>query len=162
MKPPLTKTAQKKKDTEKRKKVRAAKKAVTDLEQLLAFVWRFICYERAGRKCEVCGTPYERGDFRLQAHHLVKRSQSKRLQLDPMNSMALCPGHHMAADRDPIWALGLANELRGVGEYLVRERRNMSKIRADEIIYGLLRACDLHALSDPRIDELRTYHEKSE
>lgn len=156
-----TKSAQKKRATEKRKKAREVKAAIKKLDTLMADVWRLICYERAGRTCECpgCGRTFQRGDFQLQAHHVIKRSQSKRLQLDPLNSLALCAGHHQYADRDQAWGLAIVNELRGCAEYLLRARRDLTKVQTHSVICGLLREADLHAIDDPKIDELRSYAE---
>lgn len=154
----LSKAAQKKRDIAKRKRQRAAKKAVNDLENLVAYVWRFICFERAGRACEVCGLEFERGSFDLQAHHVVKRSRSGRLLLDPVNSLALCKGHHQFADRDEIWGLAIVDELRpGSADYLLKARRSPKKVPIHDAITVLLATCDELGLSDAKIDELREF-----
>lgn len=158
---------------ERRERVRTAKTRVTDRKRAsralktakkkgaerLTYLWRWVCFERAGRCCQICGKgPFEQGDFQLQAHHIVKRSQSKRLQLDPFNSAALCAGCHMAADRDPIRTLAVLDEwwikappkavggssgffwsgLPRVSTYLLKERRKTEQRNAEEIEERLL------------------------
>lgn len=103
---------------------RKAKTASRQARLNLESMWRWIVFERAGRKCEACGKAFKRGDFQLQAHHLVKRSQSVRLRLDHRNGLALCAGHHQYADRDTTWAIAIAEEKRpGTAAYLLSERR---------------------------------------
>lgn len=98
-------------------------------QQEAEWLWRQIVFERAGRKCEACGKPFEKGDFQLQAHHIVKRSQSKRLLLDPANGMALCAGHHQYAERDPIWCMAILRERDpGIEGYLLDERKINGRI----------------------------------
>ena len=109
---------------ERQRATKAIKRTKTKRQHDAEYLWRQIVFERAGRKCEVCGKPFEKGDFQLQAHHLVKRSQSSRLRLDPVNGLALCAGHHQYADRDTTWAIAIADELRpGTAKHLLRERR---------------------------------------
>lgn len=140
----------KKRLTDRKRDVRARKAAEKATEELAAYLWRFIVFERAERRCEFCGAgPFERGSFGLHAHHLIKRSQSARLQLDHLNGAAACQKRcHIAADRDPIRALAIIDEKRrllggkllqrpmlacevalseGVSVYLFRERRNPDK-----------------------------------
>jgi len=118
--------AAQKRTTDRKRAVRARKRQKKQDSEALAYLWRQIIFERAGRKCEICGQgPFEKGDFRLQAHHLVKRSQSRRLQLDPSNGAALCPGCHLSADRDPIRCMAIVlKDDPGTVEYLLEERRN--------------------------------------
>ena len=135
------KTPRQKATADRKKKDR---KALEDAQ----YLWRQITFERAKRCCEICGKgPFEKGDFRLQAHHLVKRSQSRRLLLDPQNGAALCPGCHLSADRDPIRCLALIGEReQGLVEYLLAERRvlkprlledDMARLKEVAGMYGI-------------------------
>lgn len=119
--------------------VRGRKSAKKADQDRAAYLWRQIVFERANRKCEICGQgPFEKGDFRLQAHHLVKRAQSKRLQLDPQNGAALCPGCHLSADRDPIRCLSIIGEREpGIVDYLLKERRIMGAIPFEDTVKRL-------------------------
>lgn len=127
-----------KRQTDRKRESRAKKTGLRKREQYAAKLWRYIAYHRSGFKCEVCGVQMEPGVNGLQAHHLVNRSQSKRLQLDPANSQALCFKCHCRAGRDSIWALSYA-ELRepGISAYLLAERRIMGAIPLEDAIAKL-------------------------
>lgn len=106
-------------------------------------MWRSICYARAQNRCEICGKECEPGVFgsrALHAHHIIKRSQSKRLLIDPANAMAVCSGCHQGADRDQVRCLAILEEVRpGVAAYLLKQRRIMGRRPFDEE-FALLKA----------------------
>lgn len=58
--------------------------------------WAICVKLRANGKCEVCPSK-----FRLEAHHMIKRSQSKALRHDPENGICLCQEHHRWAEEHP-------------------------------------------------------------
>lgn len=144
------KTQVKKRVSDRKRAVRSRKQATRRSSDARAQLWRDIVFERAKRCCEVCGKgPFEKGSFQLQAHHLVKRSQSKRLLLDPLNGCALCAGCHLSADRDPIRCLAIINEIRLVAKYLLKERRSVEK-RTLEVIDIILEQAWLEVCKDWR------------
>jgi predicted restriction endonuclease len=124
---PLARKPKKAKLTERQKAAKAVKRSKEQEQDQAAALWRKIVYARANNCCEACGKeckPAVFGPDALHAHHIIKRSQSKRLIIDPVNGQALCQGHHQYADRDTGWSLALAEESRpGTAAYLLRERR---------------------------------------
>lgn len=118
--------------TAERKTIAKAKiKAIKTRQERAEWLWRQICYHRAEFRCELCGKLCEVGVFgptALHAHHVVKRSQSKRLQLDPANSMAVCGPCHQGADRDQVRCLAvIAERDPATVAYLLSERRSIAK-----------------------------------
>lgn len=72
-----------------------------------AEVWRLY-----GRKCVIPGCK-ERGE----QHHLIKRSQSKRLKYEPTNRRPVCHPHHMLIEGGKItMSLAADGELIVTGE----------------------------------------------
>jgi len=136
-----------KRQTDRKRESRAKKTGLRKREQYAQKLWRYIAYHRSGFKCEVCGVQMEPGVNGLQAHHLIARSQSKRLQLDPANSQSLCWSHHNYAGRDPLWALAFA-ELRepGISAYLLAERRIMGAIPLEDAIAKLEQIAGMYGI----------------
>lgn len=121
---------------QRKRERKAAERVVKQEQEYAAWLWRQICYARAENRCEICGKECAPGVFgheALHAHHVIKRSQSARLQLDPANSMAVCAPHHQGADRDQIKCLAILEEREpGIAAYLLSERRKIGRISFDE------------------------------
>ena len=137
------------KQNERKQSARRSKAALKRLEEDAAYLWRQIVFERAGRCCEICGKgPFEKGDFQLQAHHLIKRSQSRRLLLDPANGAALCAGHHQWADRDNFGCIAYVEPRDpGLCDYLVSERRSKQRRTLEDEIVILNKVAPIYGLS---------------
>lgn len=130
-----TSTSQKRKGlTDRERATRQLKRLAKDRREGAEFLWRHICYTRADSKCEICGkfcNPGVGPDL-LAAHHIIKRSQSKRLQLDYRNSLAVCGRCHLGADRDQVRCLAILKELRpDFVDILLTERRRTDKVNND-------------------------------
>lgn len=134
----------------RKRAVRASQTAKKRNSETMAWLWRQICYHRADFTCEICGKKCEVGVFgptALHAHHVVKRSQSQRLQLDPANAMAVCGPCHQGADRDQVRCLAILQERDpGIVTYLLAERRRTDRpdpaevekrLRETAAIYGI-------------------------
>ena len=72
------------------------------LGDTLDTLWSLAVKIRAGRRCEVCKTP-----FTLNSHHVVGRT-NYRLRWDMRNGVCLCASHHKfnrqkSAHLNPIW-----------------------------------------------------------
>lgn len=141
--------------SDRKRVARSVKATKTKLQHEAEALWRLIVFERAGRRCEICGKgPFERGDFRLQAHHAVKRSQSARLRLDPQNGIALDSGCHLFADRDPIGCLAKVERIdSGLTEYLFAERRVMGRRPFEEEIRRLFSSAEMNGITGWQLKE---------
>jgi hypothetical protein len=51
--------------------------------------------ERAGWRCEICGTQYHRKSRGLHCSHFISRG-NWGVRFDPLNAEALCYAHHMS------------------------------------------------------------------
>jgi 5-methylcytosine-specific restriction endonuclease McrA len=70
--------------------------------------------QRDGNKCRSCSTSVMPGSVtprhRAEVHHIVKRSQSKALQLEPSNLVTLCGLCHAAVEAHEIDVTGRTAE----------------------------------------------------
>lgn len=83
---------------------RRRKGEVSRLKEQADKLWKVVVKERAGFRCEKCGTTKE-----IQAHHFVPRT-NHRLRFDLCNGVSLCKRHHLYwAHQDPefvVWFSG--------------------------------------------------------
>jgi hypothetical protein len=54
--------------------------------------------ERDGHRCRYCHRDAQRSGAPLEAHHVIKRSTTPRLKLDPDNLLTLCRDCHARTD----------------------------------------------------------------
>jgi len=113
--------------TERRREARREKTVAKRIAELAGFAFRRACWLRDNKRCVACGKEGELGVGKqfLQIHHIVRRSQSKRLLYVVNNGITLCAGHHQYADLDAVWCLGLISHGRATS--LILERRSSEK-----------------------------------
>ena len=58
------------------------------MKKLLNEMWHIVVFKKYGDKCIACGAPA------VDAHHVVRRSQSLALKYDYRNGVPLCKGCH--------------------------------------------------------------------
>lgn len=81
-------------------------------DQAALRAWARAVKARAGYRCEVCGGTR----LGLEAHHIVRRSQSRRLRYDLANGACLCLRCHREADQHILRIYGRDDRQRVIWE----------------------------------------------